>query len=96
MGEIIEVNGRDGIIGWIIEVNGLYTGIAISAWVDASRKTYGSRFHTLEFNILIVVSESVGARVASVNFLKTTPIAVPFVGGREPGLVQYVLEPLIC
>ena len=32
--------------------------------VDASSADYGSRFHTLEFNI----SESVGARVASLNF----------------------------
>ena len=30
-------------------------------------------------------SESVGARVASLNLSIKTPIAVPFVGEREPG-----------
>ena len=31
------------------------------------------------------MSESVGAWVASLNFLIKTPIAEPFIGEREPG-----------
>ena len=69
----------------------LTSGDAKGQRFDASSADYGFRFHTLEFNI----SESVAARVDSLNFYKTTLIAVLFVGEREPGLVQYVLEPLI-
>ena len=39
------------------------------------------------------MSESVGAWVASLNFLIKTPIAEPFIGEREPGGALRGFEP---